>query len=198
MATRPPRLPPQQPVKGLAIALTALRPQERQALLRPPSPPSPPQPPAPTTPEPGAYLKAGDDVFIQLPWASMSRAPIEGEVFFEETIELSRRVRAMKLWLSLRYHGLAAFRESIAGNIEQAQRLARRVDAEPTLERVAEVPLSVNRSIRTSSAGTWNRLKWASRRISSRCSEVVSRIGSTILILNGSMIVRTRVGPPPG
>ena len=48
----------------------------------------------------------------------------------------------MKLWLSLRYHGLAALRESIAGNIEQAQRLARRVDAEPTLERVAEVPLS--------------------------------------------------------
>ena len=74
--------------------------------------------------------------------ASLSADPIEGEVFFEETIELSRRVRAMKLWLSLRYHGLAAFRESIAGNIEQAQRLARRVDAEPTLERVAEVPLS--------------------------------------------------------
>jgi glutamate/tyrosine decarboxylase-like PLP-dependent enzyme len=74
--------------------------------------------------------------------ASLSADPIEGEVFFEETIELSRRVRAMKLWLSLRYHGLAAFRESIAGNIAQAQRLAGRVDAEPTLERVAEVPLS--------------------------------------------------------
>jgi glutamate/tyrosine decarboxylase-like PLP-dependent enzyme len=74
--------------------------------------------------------------------ASLSADPVEGQVFFEETIELSRRVRALKLWLSLRYHGLAAFRESIAGNIRQARLLADLVDAEPALERVAEVPLS--------------------------------------------------------
>ena len=74
--------------------------------------------------------------------ASLSADPVEGQVFFEDTIELSRRVRALKLWLSLRYHGLEAFRESIAGNIRQARRLAALVDAEPGLERVAEVPLS--------------------------------------------------------
>ena len=74
--------------------------------------------------------------------ASLSDDPVEGQVFFEETIELSRRVRALKLWLSLRYHGLRAFRESIAGNIAQARRLAALVDAEPALERLAEVPLS--------------------------------------------------------
>ena len=74
--------------------------------------------------------------------ASLSTDPIEGQVFFEETIELSRRVRALKLWLSLRYHGLAAFRESIAGNLAQARRLAALVDAEPDLERLAPVPLS--------------------------------------------------------
>ena len=51
-------------------------------------------------------------------------------------------MRALKLWLSLRYHGLDAFRESIAGNIAQARRLAALVDAEPDLERLAEVPLS--------------------------------------------------------
>ncbi|MCW2832278.1 MAG: decarboxylase, group [Nocardioides sp.] len=73
---------------------------------------------------------------------SLSADPIEGQMFFEETIELSRRVRALKLWLSLRYHGLEAFRQSIAGNIAQAQRLAARVDAEPDLERLADVPLS--------------------------------------------------------
>lgn len=73
---------------------------------------------------------------------ALSDDPVEGQVFFEETVELSRRVRALKLWLSLRYHGLAAFRESIAGNIRQARRLADLVDAEPGLERVAEVPLS--------------------------------------------------------
>lgn len=74
--------------------------------------------------------------------ASLSTDPVEGQVFFEETLELSRRVRALKLWLSLRYHGLEAYRESIAGNIRQARRLAALVDAEPALERVAEVPLS--------------------------------------------------------
>ncbi|MGW5239356.1 pyridoxal phosphate-dependent decarboxylase family protein [Monashia sp. NPDC004114] len=74
--------------------------------------------------------------------ASLSVDPVEGQVFFEETLELSRRARALKLWLSLRYHGLAAFRESIAGNIRQARRLAALVDAEPALERAAEVPLS--------------------------------------------------------
>ena len=35
-------------------------------------------------PQPGAYLKASDDIFIKLPWASSSRAPVEGETFDEE------------------------------------------------------------------------------------------------------------------
>ena len=34
-------------------------------------------------PQPGAYLKAGDGIFIKLPWASSSRAPVEGEAFDE-------------------------------------------------------------------------------------------------------------------
>ena len=74
--------------------------------------------------------------------ASLSADPVEGQVFFEETVELSRRARALKLWLSLRYHGFEAFRESIAGNIRQARRLAMLVDAESALERLADVPLS--------------------------------------------------------
>ena len=37
-------------------------------------------------PQPGAYLKAGDGVFIKLPWASSSRAPVEGETFDEEVL----------------------------------------------------------------------------------------------------------------
>ena len=74
--------------------------------------------------------------------ASLSQDPVEGMVFFEETVELSRRVRALKLWLWLRYHGLETFRESIAGNISQARRLAGLIDAEPDLERLAAVSLS--------------------------------------------------------
>src|SRR5512133_1361311 len=37
-------------------------------------------------PQPGAYLKAGDDIFIKLPWASSSRAPVEGETFDGEVL----------------------------------------------------------------------------------------------------------------
>jgi aromatic-L-amino-acid decarboxylase len=74
--------------------------------------------------------------------ASLTTDPVEGDVFFEETIELSRRIRALKLWLSLRYHGLAAYRGAIAGNIRQAQLLASLVDSSPSLERMADVPLS--------------------------------------------------------
>jgi aromatic-L-amino-acid/L-tryptophan decarboxylase len=68
--------------------------------------------------------------------------PTEGFAFFEHTIELSRRFRALKLWLSLRYHGLGAFRAAIAENLAQAKLLAELVEAEPSLELLAPVELS--------------------------------------------------------
>lgn len=68
--------------------------------------------------------------------------PVEGFAFFEESIELSRRFRALKLWLSLRYHGFKSFRESIAKDLAQAQRLASAVRSEPQLELLAPVELS--------------------------------------------------------
>lgn len=72
----------------------------------------------------------------------LSTDPIEGFAFFEESIELSRRFRALKLWLSLRYHGLQAFREAIRTNLNQAQRLAGAVRSCRELELVAPVELS--------------------------------------------------------
>jgi aromatic-L-amino-acid decarboxylase len=68
--------------------------------------------------------------------------PVEGFAFFEESMELSRRFRALKLWLSLRYHGLAAFRQSIAKDLALARRLAQAVQAESQLALVAPVELS--------------------------------------------------------
>jgi aromatic-L-amino-acid/L-tryptophan decarboxylase len=68
--------------------------------------------------------------------------PVEAFTFFEQTIELSRRFRALKLWLSLRYHGLAAFRAAIAENLAQARLLAELIDAEPSLDLLAPVELS--------------------------------------------------------
>ena len=48
----------------------------------------------------------------------------------------------MKLWLSLRYHGLGAFREAIANDLAHARLLAELVETEPELELVAPVELS--------------------------------------------------------
>jgi len=66
----------------------------------------------------------------------------EAFAFFDESLELSRRFRALKLWLSLRYHGLAAFRAAIRADLAHAQRLARSVAASGALELLAPVPLS--------------------------------------------------------
>ncbi len=68
--------------------------------------------------------------------------PVEGFAFFEESMELSRRFRALKLWLSLRYHGLKAFREAIRQDLAHAQRLAEQIAARPELELMAPVGLS--------------------------------------------------------
>lgn len=73
---------------------------------------------------------------------SLSADPVEGFAFFEESLELSRRFRALKLWLSLRYHGFAAFRESIAKDLAQARRLADAICNQPDLELLAPVELS--------------------------------------------------------
>jgi aromatic-L-amino-acid decarboxylase len=73
---------------------------------------------------------------------TLSDDPVEGFAFFEESIELTRRFRALKLWLSLRYHGLSAFREAIRGNLQQAQLLARLITDDPSLELLAPVELS--------------------------------------------------------
>jgi len=72
----------------------------------------------------------------------LSEDPIEGFAFFEESIELSRPFRALALWLSLRFHGFEAFRESIREDLRLAELLASLIDAEPRLERLAPVALS--------------------------------------------------------
>jgi glutamate/tyrosine decarboxylase-like PLP-dependent enzyme len=73
---------------------------------------------------------------------ALSEDPIERFSFFEESAELSRRFRALKLWLSWRFHGLAAFRAAIARDLQHAQQLAGLVSNEPRLELLAPVELS--------------------------------------------------------
>jgi glutamate/tyrosine decarboxylase-like PLP-dependent enzyme len=72
----------------------------------------------------------------------LNEDPLESFAFFEESMELSRRFRAMKLWLSLRYHGMGAFREAIMNDLNLAQHLAKRISSEPGLDLLAPVTLS--------------------------------------------------------
>lgn len=73
---------------------------------------------------------------------ALSSDPIEGFTFFEESLELSRRFRALKIWLSLRYHGLVAFRESIKKDLAHACRLTEAIQREPKLELIGRGELS--------------------------------------------------------
>jgi glutamate/tyrosine decarboxylase-like PLP-dependent enzyme len=68
--------------------------------------------------------------------------PGEDFAFFEESLELSRRFRALKVWLSLRYHGFEAFRAAIRADLEHARLLGAAVRQCPELELLAPIELS--------------------------------------------------------
>src|SRR5579862_850849 len=73
---------------------------------------------------------------------SLMEDPVESFAFFDESLELSRRFRALKLWFSLRYHGFASFREAIRNDLSNAQRVVELIRQQPRLEALAPVPLS--------------------------------------------------------
>jgi len=57
--------------------------------------------------------------------------------------DLSRRFRALKVWMSLKEHGADRYGEQIDQNVVQAQYLAGLIEREPELELAAPVPLNV-------------------------------------------------------
>jgi glutamate/tyrosine decarboxylase-like PLP-dependent enzyme len=59
------------------------------------------------------------------------------------TPESSQRARALAVWAALRAWGRSGYREMVERHLDLAQRLARRVDDAPDLERLAEVPLNI-------------------------------------------------------
>lgn len=83
-----------------------------------------------------AFSHSGDYVKVA------NTDPVEAFAFFDETLELSRRFRALKLWMSLQYHGRAAFRDAIALDLRHARLLEDLIRAEPKLELMATGPLS--------------------------------------------------------
>jgi glutamate/tyrosine decarboxylase-like PLP-dependent enzyme len=83
-----------------------------------------------------AFAYSGDYV------RTLNNDPVESFAFFDESIELSRRFRALKLWFSLRYHGLAAFRKAIENDLQHAQRLGSLIEETPDLRLMAPIELS--------------------------------------------------------
>jgi len=63
--------------------------------------------------------------------------------FMDRGLELTRRFRALKVWLVLKEHGVAGFERAIRRNVEQARHLARLVEESASLELLAPAPLNV-------------------------------------------------------
>jgi glutamate/tyrosine decarboxylase-like PLP-dependent enzyme len=58
-------------------------------------------------------------------------------------IELSRGFKALKVWMSIKEHGIDKYARLIYQNVRQARYLASLVDGNPALERLAPVPLNI-------------------------------------------------------
>ena len=83
--------------------------------------------------------KAHRDVFTLTPsyLAETSRGVIAGGLpFAERGLELTRSFRALKVWMSLKTHGIDAFSRLIKQNVDQARYCADLIDAHPDLELV--------------------------------------------------------------
>ena len=63
--------------------------------------------------------------------------------FCDLGLQLTRSARALKIWVSLRYFGLEAFRQAIRRSLEVAAAAARRVEESRTLELMAPPSLGV-------------------------------------------------------
>jgi glutamate/tyrosine decarboxylase-like PLP-dependent enzyme len=75
--------------------------------------------------------------------AYLGREELDRPVFGNLGPEMSRRARAFAVWASLRAYGRSGYRAMVERHISLARRLAEQVDAEPELERLAEVQLNV-------------------------------------------------------
>jgi glutamate/tyrosine decarboxylase-like PLP-dependent enzyme len=89
----------------------------------------------------GAALRAA---FEMLPDYLHDARTAEGEVNFSDLgLQLTRSARALKIWVSLRYFGVDAFREAIRRSLTLAAAAVARVEASGTLELLAPPSLGV-------------------------------------------------------
>lgn len=91
--------------------------------------------------------QAHKDAFSLIPeyLAQISRGLASSKVtwFSEYGLQLTRRFRALKIWMSLKEHGTRKFGRMIDRNIEQAEYVGKRVRNEEKLELVAPIGLDI-------------------------------------------------------
>lgn len=72
------------------------------------------------------------------------RGMASGSLWFSDYgLQLTRQFRALKVWMSVKEHGLERFGRMIARNVEQAQYLGRLVEAADELELMAPIGLDI-------------------------------------------------------
>ncbi len=76
--------------------------------------------------------------------AHETRGLAAGHLWFSDYgLQLSRQFRALKVWMSVKEHGLDRFGRMIARNVEQAQYFGRLVENEPSMELLAPIGLDI-------------------------------------------------------
>jgi glutamate/tyrosine decarboxylase-like PLP-dependent enzyme len=76
--------------------------------------------------------------------AHETRGLASGHIWFNEYgLQLSRQFRALKVWMSIKEHGLDRFGRMIDRNVEQAHYFGRLVEAEAQLELLAPIGMDI-------------------------------------------------------
>lgn len=85
-----------------------------------------------------------EDTFAMSPEYLTDASAALGEVDFRDrSLELSRRARALKLWLTVRTHGMTRISEAIARGIALAEHAQRVIDADSRWELVTPAQLGI-------------------------------------------------------
>jgi glutamate/tyrosine decarboxylase-like PLP-dependent enzyme len=76
--------------------------------------------------------------------AHESRGLAAGHLWFSDYgLQLSRQFRALKVWMSIKEHGLDRFGRMIARNVEQAEYFGQLVENDPNMELMAPIELDI-------------------------------------------------------
>jgi len=115
-----------------------------------------------------------------------------GLPFADRGIELTRSFRALKVWLSLKAHGVNTYARLIEQNVSQAQYLAALIAAQPALELLAPVALNVVCFRFRPPVTTEDRLNSLNQEILLRVQESGAAVPSST-ILDGKFAIRVAI-----